>query len=121
MHVIAVMAPEATAEGRGRIVHALHTARELANRNQKVGVVFAGIGVTCLSAFAARDNPFTQNYGELFDAVLPLVGGACDFCARNRFDAADAARSLGVDLIGGEGRHHDLAELLGNGWTVTTF
>ena len=120
-HAIVVLAPEETPEGRGRILHALTTADGLANRNETVQVFFSGIGVTCLPAFVERNNQFTQNYGDLFDSVLPSVAGACDFCARRRFDSAAAAAELGVDVVGGEDRHHDLAELLIDGWQVTTF
>jgi hypothetical protein len=120
-HAIVVMAAEETPEGRGRILHALHTARDLAAEGATVAVFFEGIGVTCLTAFDERDNPFTKNYGPLFDEVLPLVAGACDFCARRRFDAAAAADSLGINLLGGEDRHHSLAGLLMDSWLVTTF
>jgi hypothetical protein len=54
-------------------------------------------------------------------AVVPLVSGACDFCARRRFDAADAAVALGVDLLGGQDQHHNLAGLLTDSWVATTF
>jgi predicted peroxiredoxin len=120
-HAIVIMAPEETPEGRGRIIHALHTARDLAANNEDVGVFFEGIGVTCLTAFAERANPFTENYGPLFDEVKPLVRGACDFCARRRFNAADAANSLDIDLIGGVDQHHSLADLIAESWVVTTF
>ena len=120
-HAIVILAPEETPEGRGRILHALHTARALAAHDETVQVFFGGIGVTCLPAFLSRDNPFTRNYGDLFDQILPLVAGACDFCSQSRFDSATAAADLGVELVGGQGQHHDLAELLAAGWQVVTF
>lgn len=120
-HALVVMAPEETPEGRGRILHALHTAQDLAAAQQTVQVFFEGIGVTCLTAFEKSDNAFTQNYADLFSEVLPMVAGACDFCARRRFDAADAAGKLGVELLGGTDRHHSLATLLIDSWVVTTF
>lgn len=120
-HAIVIMAAAETPEGRGRILHAWYTARDLAADGATVAVFFEGIGVTCLTAFAERDNPFTENYGPLFDEVLPLVAGACDFCARSRFDAADAAELLGISLLGGEAHHHSLAGLLVDSWLVTTF
>lgn len=120
-HAIVVMAAEETPEGRGRILHAFYTARDLAKNGETVAVFFDGIGVTCLTAFTERSNPFTKNYGPLFDEVLPLVAGACDFCARRRFDAADAADSLGISLLGGEDHHHSLAGLPVDSWQITTF
>lgn len=120
-YAIVVLAPEDTPEGRGRILHAFTTARDLAAAEHEVAVYFDGIGVTCLTAFQQRDNQFTQHYSELFDEIRPLISGACDFCARRRFDAADAAAALGVDFLGGEDHHHSLASLLLDDVTVTTF
>lgn len=120
-HAVVVLAPEDTPEGRGRILHAFHTAQELAELGHETRVFFAGVGVTCLTAFETRDNQFTRNYGDLFDSILPLVAGACDFCARRRFDAAAAAEHWGIKLVGGKDRHHSMAKLLSDSWVVTTF
>lgn len=54
-------------------------------------------------------------------AVINQVRGACDFCARRRFNAADAANSLDIDLIGDVDQHHSLADLIAESWVVTTF
>ena len=120
-HAVVVLAPEDTPEGRGRILHAFHTAQELAALGHETNVFFAGVGVTCLTAFEARDNQFTRHYGELFDEIHPLIAGACDFCARKRFDAAGASVAHGVDFVGGAGQHHSLAPLLLEDVTVSTF
>ena len=40
----------------------------------------------------------------LFDAVRANIVGACDFCTRTRFGAADAAERLGVSIISCAGR-----------------
>jgi len=120
-YAVVVLAPEETPEGRGRILHAFTTARDLAAGGADVEVYFDGIGVTCLTAFAARDNPFTQNYGDLFDEIHPLIAGACDFCARRRFDAGSAADALGTGFLGGTDQHHSLAPLLLDGVSVLTF
>ena len=120
-HAVVVLAPEDTPEGRGRILHGLVTARDLAEAGEDVEVYFDGIGVTVLTAFMERDNRFTENYGPLFDSIRPLIAGACDFCTRRRFDAAAAAEAFGVPMLGGEDKHHSLAPLLAAGTTVTTF
>ena len=120
-HTIAVLAPEETPEGRGRIIHALTTARDLIEAEADVEIFFEGIGVTCLTAFHKRDNPFTQAYGELFDEVRPSMAGTCDFCTRRRFGAEEGAAALGIPIIGGEDRHHSLAPLLDAGTQLHTF
>ena len=120
-YAIVVLAPEETPEGRGRILHAFTTARDLAASGSDVAIYFDGIGVTCLTAFHERSNQFTRHYGELFDEIRPLIAGACDFCARKRFDAAGASVALGVDFVGGADQHHSLAPLLLEDVTVSTF
>jgi len=120
-HAIIVMAPEETPEGRGRILHAFATARDLAAAGADVEIYFDGIGVTCLTAFHARDNRFTENYGPLFDAIRPLIAGACDFCTHRRFDATAGAAAFGIATAGGIDEHHSLASLLLDGRHVHTF
>lgn len=121
VHAIVVLAPEDTPEGRGRILHALVTAQGLSKAGENVEVYFDGIGVTVLTAFMERNNRFTENYGPLFDSILPLIAGACDFCTRRRFEATEAAAAFGVPTLGGEDQHHSLAPLLAAGTSVTTF
>lgn len=120
-HAVVVLAPEETAEGRGRILHAFTTARDFADAGAEVQVYFDGIGVTCLTAFEAGNNQFTQHYATLFESIRPLIAGACDFCARRRFGAADAAAALEIGLVGGEDQHHSLAPLLLADYQVHTF
>jgi len=120
-YAIVVLAPEDTPEGRGRILHAFTTARDLAAAGAHVEVYFDGIGVTCLTAFHARDNEFTRHYGELFESIQPYIAGTCDFCTRVRFDAVEGARAFGVDVVGGEDQHHSLAGLTLSGYQVQTF
>ena len=120
-HIIVVLSPEDTPEGRGRILHALVTAQGLAEAGEEVEVHFDGIGVTVLTAFMERDNRFTENYGPLFDSIRPLIAGACDFCTRRRFEASEAAAAFDVPMLGGEDKHHSLASLLAAGASVTTF
>lgn len=120
-HAVVVLAPEETPEGRGRILHAFVTARDLAAAGATVEVYLKGIGVTLLPALAAPDNPFTTNYTPLFEQVRPLIKGTCSFCTRNRFDSTGGAEALGIEILGGDGQHHSLAPLLLDGYEVHTF
>jgi hypothetical protein len=107
--------------GQGRMVHALSAVREFKATGEEVTLWFHGIGVTWLAAFDARYDQFTRNYGPLFDEVRDVIGGACDFCVRRRFGAAESAERLGVPVVGGEGEHHTIAALVRDGWRVVTF
>jgi hypothetical protein len=121
-HLIVVMSPpgEANPGDQGRMVHAMTLARDLRAAGQQVGVYFHGVGVRWLAGMANRNDPFTRHYGSLFDQIADL-SVACQFCATNRFGAAESAGQLGVGLVGGLTDHHSLAAELTSGAQVHTF
>jgi hypothetical protein len=103
------------------MLHAMSTVKELMEAGEEVTFWFHGIGVGWLSAFDARYDTFTTNYGPLFESVRSAIGGACGFCAGKRFGAGASAERLGIPLVGVEGEHHSLASLLKDGWQVISF
>ena len=107
--------------GQGRMVHALSTVKAFKEAGEDVTLWFHGIGVTWLAAFDSRYDPFTRRYGPLFDEVRDAIGGACDFCVKQRFGVRESAEHLGVPIVGGDGQHHTLAALALDGWEVLTF
>jgi hypothetical protein len=107
--------------GQARLLHALSAAKDFADAGEEVGIWFHGVGVTWLAAFNAQYDQFSRNYASLFDDVRGSIAGACDFCARTRFGAAEAAERLGVPIVGGDGRHHTVAALAADGYQVLTF
>jgi hypothetical protein len=109
-----------TPEGRGRMAHLITTAIDLEAAQVPVEVYFAGIGVTWLAAFDGREHPFTQHYGDRFDAIRPSIIGACDFCTSVRFKTADSAARLGIPLLG-DGGHASLASKLVEGFQIVNF
>ena len=117
--LISLSAPD-TAEGRGRMAHLITSACDLRDAGVQVEVYFAGIGVTWLAEFDQGDSPFARHYGEHFDAIRPLIAGACDFCASVRFKTAEAAARLGVPLLG-DGRHNSVAGRLADGYQIINF
>ena len=103
------------------MVHALTAANELAQAGEDVKLLFEGIGVTWLDAFHHREHPFTQRYGTTFDAIMPHIMGACNFCTVGRFEVGDAVSALGLDLLGAEGDHFSVGTLISDGYQVMTF
>jgi hypothetical protein len=65
-------------------------------------------------------NTFVHPTG-LFDEVRDTIRGACDFCTTTRFGSAEAAKHLGVLVVGGDGQHHTVATLVAEGYQVFTF
>jgi len=108
-------------EANGRMVHLLKTAEVLSERGDEVAIYLHGAGVNWATAFAARDDRFTQNYGELFDKVKPLIAGACNFCANVRFGQADALGELGIGFVGTDGAHHTAADIITGDAVLITF
>ena len=117
---IVVLTNSDSPEGRGRMVHALHLANDLKEANDDIKLVFEGIGVTWLDAFAKRDHPFTENYGPLFDAVEDKILGACNFCS-TRFDVRETVQSKGYNFLGDEGKHHRTRDLIAAGYQIINF
>ena len=107
--------------GQARLLHALSAAKDFADAGHEVSIWFHGVGVTWLPAFNARYDQFTSKYSSLFDSVRGNIAGACDFCARTRFGAAEAAEEQRVPLVGGNGRHHTVAALAADGYQILTF
>lgn len=107
--------------GQGRMLHALHAAKELRGAGEDVTVWFHGIGVTWITAFDQRPDRFTQVYRPLFDEVRDLISGACEFCAVTRFGAGPSAAELGIPVVRGPGEHHTAATLIAQGYQVITF
>ena len=107
-------------EANGRMVHLLDSAVRFRDAGEDVAIYLHGAAVNWATAFVERNDPFTQHYGEKFDSVKPLIAGACDFCANQRFGQAEALETLGIEIIGEEGGHHTVADLALAGDRVIT-
>ena len=118
---LVMMTDPGNPEANGRMVHLLKTAEGLRSRGDDVTVYLHGAGVNWATAFAAREDRFTQHYGELFDGVKPMIAGACNFCANVRFEQTEALGELGIGVLGEEGGHHTVAEIIADGDRVVTF
>lgn len=120
-YALVVMAAADSPEGRGRMVHMLETARGLRAAGKHFEIWLHGAGVSWASVFDAGEERFAQAYGPLFAQVKDSIAGACDFCTDGRFQVGDAVRRLGIEVVGGEGRHHTAADLIGDGASIITF
>ncbi len=118
---LVMMSDPGSPEANGRMVHLLKAAESLKEADDDVAVYLHGAGVNWATAFAERADKFTQHYGELFDNVKPVVAGACNFCATERFDQTEALVELDIGTVGAEGTHHTVADILQTGARVVTF
>lgn len=116
-----MMTDPGSPEANGRMVHLLKAAEALSELDDEVAIYLHGAGVNWATAFAAREDRFTQEYGALFDKVTPLIAGACNFCADVRFGQAEALNQLGIALVGSKGAHHTAADVIGSDVRLLTF
>ena len=115
---LVMMASDDNPEGRGRMVHLMTTAADL---GADAEIYFHGAAVNWLAVFDQRQHPFAEAYGDKFDAMKHQIVGACNFCTNVRFEMGESAAHLGVTILGEEGQHHSIADLLRSGATVITF
>lgn len=108
-------------EANGRMVHLLKTAEALSELGDDVAIYLHGAGVNWATAFAVREDRFTENYGDLFDKVKPLIAGACNFCANVRFGQAEALGELDIGFVGTDGAHHTAADIIRSDARILTF
>ncbi len=118
---LVMMTDPGSPEANGRMVHLLKTSAALRDAGDDVAMYLHGAGVNWATAFVAREDRFTQHYGEAFDDVKSLFGGACNFCANIRFDQADALAELGIPIVGEDGEHHTVADIVMRGDRLVTF
>lgn len=118
---LVMMTDPGNPEANGRMVHLLKTAASLRDIGEDVAVYLHGASVNWASAFAARADNFTEHYGDLFDDVKPLIAGACNFCANVRFEQGEALNALGIPVVGDEGDHHTIADIILTTDRVVTF
>ncbi len=118
---LVMMTDPGSPEANGRMVHLLTTAADLRDAGDEAAVYLHGAGVNWAAAFAAREDRFTQHYGDLFDDVKPLIAGACNFCANVRFGQAEALAQLGIGTVGEDGGHHTVADIVVRGDRLVTF
>jgi len=118
---LVMMTDPGSPEANGRMVHLLKSAAGLQEARRDPAIYLHGAGVNWATAFAERADKFTQHYGDLFDEVKPLIAGACNFCTNVRFDQGESVAQLGLSVLGNEGAHHTVADLVVAGDTVITF
>lgn len=111
-----VFADTNTAEGLGRAVNALTTAKEFNEAGDEALVIFEGAGTKWVDEFARSDH----QYHELFEDVRDQVEGACAYCA-TAFGVKDRIEAEGVPLMDDFRGHPSINTLIADGYQVLTF
>ena len=111
-----VFADTDSAEGLGRVVNALTTAKEFKEAGDEARVIFDGAG----TKWVAELSPEGHKYHGLFEEVRDLVDGACAYCAE-AFGVKEEVEQTGVELLGDYEGHPSIRSLIGEGYEVVTF
>jgi len=111
-----VFADTDRAEGLGRVVNALTTAKEFKETGDEARVIFDGAGTKWVAELSEEDH----KYHRLFEDVRDQVDGACAYCAQ-AFGVKDQVQQEGVELLGDYEGHPSIHGLIGDGYHVVTF
>ena len=100
----------------GRVVNALHTAREFKDAGDEVQIIFDG-GGTALAVTLA--NPADKRH-QLYARVEDKVAGLCRYCAK-AFHVYEKAEELGQPFLSGYHQHPSLRARAADGYQIITF
>jgi hypothetical protein len=111
-----VLADTGSAEGLGRVVNALTTAKELKEAGDEATVIFDGAGTKWVAKLSKPDH----KYSGLFQEVRDVIGGACAYCSR-AYGVRDEVEGSGVQLLSEFEGHPSIRSLIADGYHVVTF
>ena len=118
---IVVLADIQGEESLGRVFNAMFLAYEMHENGQNVTLIFQGAGVRWPAELSKPGHPGH----DLYQAVLPIVRGACGGCA-DVFGATEGLANTGLELIRereipGVGGIIDLSQYTRDGSALITF
>lgn len=111
-----VFADTESAEGLGRVVNALTTAKEFREAGDEVQVVFDGAGTKWVAELSNSEH----EYHELLADTRDLVAGACAYCSK-AFGVLDEVEQSPVSLLDEYEGHPSIRKLVDQGFHVVTF
>jgi hypothetical protein len=111
-----ILAGTETKADLGRVVNALHVAREFDESDEDVTIVFDGAGTQWVPTLSDEDH----KYHSLFEQTKDSIAGACGYCA-GAFGVKDAIEDTDVELLDEFDGHPSVRKLVSNGYQVLTF
>jgi hypothetical protein len=103
-------------EALGRIVNALEFAKELAEHDDDVRIIFDGAGTKWIPELLDENH----DAHPLFRAVQPHIDGACRFCAK-AFGVFREVKESEINLLDDYDQHPSLRNLITEGYQIVTF
>jgi len=102
-YVILLQAGNETNEGAARAVHALLYAKELAENDYAVTLIFDGAAAGWAYAFAQPESPFNKTYVQMEKSGVLLQ--ICDYCSE-KFEIQDKLSDQQKTLLAGDYEGH---------------
>ncbi|ADU61278.1 MAG: DsrE family protein [Pseudodesulfovibrio sp.] len=99
-------------------IHVLLNGLDMAERGNKVAIVFEGAAVTLVPQLEQPDNPLRALYQQA--RQQGLIDGACRACSA-KLGVLDAVKAAGLPLLGDMSGHPSMAEYIDQGYTIITF
>lgn len=113
---VVLLADTITAEGMGRMVNALTTAKEFTEAGDEARIIFDGAGTKWIAELQSADH----KYHGLLESVKDTIVGACAYCSR-AYGVKDEVQSAGVALLDDYDGHPSLHSLARDGFQILTF
>ncbi len=111
-----VFADTDTAEGLGRAVNALTTAKEFRDAGDDALIVFDGAGTKWVAELSEPEH----EYHQLLEETQELVEGACAYCS-SAYGVREQVEQSPVPLLDEYDGHPSLRRLISDGYEVVTF
>lgn len=99
----------------GRVTNALTAAKEFADADDDVEIIFDGAGTQWIPELEDEDHPNNALYRSLTDHV-----SVCDYCA-GAFDVDDAVEDAPVETEAEFEGHNSVRDLVTDGYEVITY
>jgi len=113
---IVILTDTETHESLGRVSNAFEFAKELADQNQEVAIIFDGAGTKWIPALEDENH----DMHPLYKAVRTHIDGACKFCSK-AFGVINEVRKSDISLLDDYDGHPSLANYVSQGYQVVTF
>jgi hypothetical protein len=101
--------------GPVRVVNGLETAKEFAEADDPVEVIFDGAGTQWIPELEDEDH----DYHDLYQAVHDHVS-VCDYCA-SAYDVSDAVDAAGIARLADYDGHPSIHSLVDDDYEIITY
>ena len=112
---VVILAENESHADYGRLANALEAAKEFAENDDELEVIFDGAGVQWIPELEAESS----DYHGLYAAVREHVS-VCDYCA-SAFEVSEAVDAAGLERLAEYDGHPSIRSLVDDDYEIITF